>query len=104
VQALVKMQMVTNLDRERAAMIDCQSSFSVRLLATYQDPHYVYMLMEPGMGGDLRQYTLRLPNARLPETHVKFYVACCVQVPERDEWTGWAHTGGGNALVFKQPT
>jgi hypothetical protein len=19
-------------------------------------------------------------------------------------WTGWAHTGGGNALAFKQPT
>jgi hypothetical protein len=20
------------------------------------------------------------------------------------QWTGWAHTGGGNALAFKQPT
>jgi len=45
-----------------------------------QDKNYVYMLMEPLMGGDLRQYTLRLPNARLPEEHVQFYVACCVQV------------------------
>jgi hypothetical protein len=24
-------------------------------------------------------------------------------VPFRREWTWWAHTGGGNALAFKQP-
>jgi hypothetical protein len=27
----------------------------------------------------------------------------CERERER-EWTGWAHTGGGNALAFKQPT
>jgi hypothetical protein len=48
-----------------------------------QDHDYVYMLMEPLMGGDLRQHTLRLPGARLPEEHVRFYVACCVQVHVR---------------------
>jgi hypothetical protein len=27
------------------------------------------------------------------------------RVSEREsEWTWWAHTGGGNALAFKQPT
>ena len=30
-------------------------------------------------------------------------VARCTNAAER-EWTGWAHTGGGNALAFKQPT
>lgn len=131
-RALVKMQMVHNLDNERSAMIDCQNTFTVQLLATYQarstvflmtigwassgclltlsvlalcqvrasyKPHfltsplgslvmmqdrdYVYMLMEPLMGGDLRQYTLRLPNARLPEEHARFYIACGVQVHVR---------------------
>jgi hypothetical protein len=35
-RALIKMRMVTNLDNERAAMIDCQNAFTVQLLATYQ--------------------------------------------------------------------
>jgi len=35
-RALVKMQMVTNMDNERAAMIDCRTPFTVQLHATYQ--------------------------------------------------------------------
>jgi len=90
-RALVKMQMVTNMDNERAAMIDCRTPFTVQLHATYQDKNYVYMLMEPLMGGDLRQYTLRLPNARLPEEHVQFYVACCVQALKSMHSTRYVH-------------
>jgi hypothetical protein len=54
-----------------------------------------------------------------PETGRSAWCACggdgacevCVRESEREgegeikrEWSWWAHTGGGNALAFKQPT
>ena len=31
-------------------------------------------------------------------------IKCATPTPREREWTWWAHTGGGKALAFKQPT
>jgi hypothetical protein len=39
------------------------------------------------------------------QARLVFHLATSQRLHEQvREWTGWAHTGGGNALVFKQPT
>jgi hypothetical protein len=47
------------------------------------------------------------PLSCFPHAPPRRHLMCCghppPEQPER-EWSGWAHTGGGEALAFKQPT
>lgn len=63
----------------------------MQLDATYQDKHYVFMLIEAVMGGDLRRYILKQPNRRIPENHARFYVACVIQALEFMHSLGYVH-------------
>mmetsp|Transcript_5867 Transcript_5867/g.11184 ORF Transcript_5867/g.11184 Transcript_5867/m.11184 type:complete len:1060 (+) Transcript_5867:347-3526(+) len=90
-QALLKMELQAHLEQERESMIECRSPWTVGLDATYQDKHYVFMLIEAVMGGDLRRYILKQPNRRIPENHARFYVACVVQALEFMHSLGYVH-------------
>jgi len=59
---------------EKSIMLSCRSPFIVQLFNTFQDSRYLYMLMEPCLGGEL--WTLLRNNKRFDDRTASFYVAC----------------------------
>ena len=57
-------------------MLSCDSPFIVKLHQTYQDTKYLYMLMEPCLGGEL--WTLLRRNKRFSDEAAVFYVSCVI--------------------------
>jgi len=61
---------------EKAIMASCESEFIVKLYRTYQDTKYLYMLMEPCLGGEL--WTLLRRSKRFSDGAAAFYVGCVI--------------------------
>ena len=57
-------------------MQSCDSEFIVKLYRTYHDSKYLYMLMEPCLGGEL--WTLLRRSKRFSDSSAAFYVACVI--------------------------
>ncbi|VDP66329.1 unnamed protein product [Echinostoma caproni] len=62
---------------ERNIMYEIESDFIVRLWKTYKDNKYVYMLLEPCLGGEL--WTLLRDQYFFTENTTQFYVACVIE-------------------------
>jgi len=65
-----------HMKNERLVMTLINSDFTVRLMATYQDEHRVFFLMEAVLGGEL--FTVLRFNRKFSERTAKFYAGCCV--------------------------
>jgi len=61
---------------EKKIMQSCDSEFIVKLYRTYHDSKYLYMLMEPCLGGEL--WTLLRRSKRFSDSSAAFYVACVI--------------------------
>jgi|TARA_B100001142_G_scaffold289008_1_gene305517 serine/threonine protein kinase len=70
-------QLQHHVMQERDVMKDCDSPFTVRLVATFQDRAMLYMCMETVMGGELFNHLARVGGA-LHEDTARFYAACVV--------------------------
>ena len=57
-------------------MLSCSSPFIVKLYQTFCDPAYLYMLMEPCLGGEL--WTVLRKNKRFNDSTARFYVGCVI--------------------------
>jgi protein kinase A len=62
--------------QEKDIMTSLQHPFISRLINTYQDPDFVYMLMDICQGGELYSYLHSSRHDGVPEKDAKFYAAC----------------------------
>merc|ERR1712061_877279 len=62
---------------ERSVMMLLDSDFIVHLYDTYQDPNFIFFLMEPALGGEL--FDVYNEHSLFGETnHAAFYIGCVV--------------------------
>jgi len=61
---------------EKEIMLECRSPFIVKMYQTFNCPKYLYMLMEPCLGGEL--WTLLRNSRRFTDQTAAFYVACVI--------------------------
>jgi cGMP-dependent protein kinase len=61
-------------------MASCDSPFIVKLYRTFRDSRYLYMLMEPCLGGEL--WTILRNRTRFQDTEARFYTACVIKALE----------------------
>ncbi|XP_061763236.1 cGMP-dependent protein kinase 1 [Nerophis ophidion] len=62
---------------ERNILMEARCPFLVRLLKTFRDAEFLYMLTEACLHGDV--YSLLREKGRLDESSAKFYTACVTQ-------------------------
>jgi len=66
-----------DMELEKTIMQTSECKFIVKLFYTLTDSHYVYLLMEPCLGGEL--WTHLKKHKRFPEDRAQFYVACTIE-------------------------
>lgn len=62
---------------EKNIMSDCSNPFIVQLYRTFRDNRYLYMLMEPCLGGEL--WTLLRNKKKFDDESSRFYTACVIK-------------------------
>lgn len=65
---------------EKNIMSDCSSPFIVQLYRTFKDNRYLYMLMEPCLGGEL--WTILRNQKKFDDESSRFYTACVIKAFE----------------------
>lgn len=65
---------------EKLIMSSCSNPFIVKLYKTYKDTRYLYMLMEPCLGGEL--WTILRNKKRFDDESSRFYTACVIKAFE----------------------
>jgi len=65
---------------EKNIMMSCSSPFVVKLYRTFRDSRYLYMLMEPCLGGEL--WTILRDKKKFDDGAAKFYTACVIKAFE----------------------
>jgi len=73
---VVETEQQEHMKNERAVLALMDSSFIVKLFATYKDRKSVYFLMEAVLGGEL--FTVLRYNTKFSERTSRFYAGCCV--------------------------
>ncbi|KAK3598268.1 hypothetical protein CHS0354_022585 [Potamilus streckersoni] len=76
-QHIIAIGQQTQVQNEKNIMAELRYDFIVRLYKTFKDEEYLYMLMEPCLGGEL--FTLLCEEKNLSHTAAKFYTACIVE-------------------------
>eukprot|EP01094_Clydonella_sp_ATCC50884_P029526 TRINITY_DN926_c0_g1_i1.p1 TRINITY_DN926_c0_g1~~TRINITY_DN926_c0_g1_i1.p1 ORF type:complete len:490 (-),score=189.61 TRINITY_DN926_c0_g1_i1:411-1880(-) len=79
---MIRKDQVTHVRSERDLLADCSSSLShnpwvVNLFFSFQDPDYLYLIMEYVPGGDMM--TMLIKYDTFPEDWTRFYIAQTVQ-------------------------
>lgn len=73
-QALIVRSMLPQLEREVRIQGALQHPNILRLLASFEDDHYVFMLLEYCGGGTLRSVCAQMDSQRLSELHAGRYI------------------------------
>ncbi|KAK3583748.1 hypothetical protein CHS0354_022780 [Potamilus streckersoni] len=76
-QHIVAMGDQDQVMNEKDIMLELKSDFIVRLYKTFKDDDYLYLLMEPCLGGEL--WTLINEEKGLSHKAAKFYTACVTE-------------------------
>jgi len=66
-----------DMELEKTIMQTSECKFIVKLYYTLTDNYYVYLLMEPCLGGEL--WTHLKKYKKFPEERAQFYVACTIE-------------------------
>ena len=72
-QHLVRMKQVEHVNNEREVLSLVRHPFLVNLWGTFQDPTFLYLVMDFVPGGEL--FTLLRSSRRFPQPVAKFYIA-----------------------------
>mmetsp|Transcript_26503 Transcript_26503/g.57621 ORF Transcript_26503/g.57621 Transcript_26503/m.57621 type:complete len:1296 (-) Transcript_26503:240-4127(-) len=77
---IMQSKMAAQVNEEREIGLECDTPFMVNLCGTFRDSKFLYMFMEPVMGGELFSYVerKRLSNRGIPEKDARFYAGCIV--------------------------
>ncbi|KAM3963401.1 cGMP-dependent protein kinase, isozyme 1-like [Aphomia sociella] len=74
---MVQLQQQENAYNEKHIMTACDSRFICKLYRTFKDNKYIYLLMEPVLGGDV--WTILQKRKFFPENVARFMMACVVE-------------------------
>jgi protein kinase A len=66
--------------REKKILSDCMHPFTTKLVSSYQDDHFIYMLMEFVQGGELFSLVHQEGGGGLSEFQARFYALCIADV------------------------
>ncbi|KHN98142.1 kinase [Metarhizium album ARSEF 1941] len=93
-KSLIKTEMLqrdqlANIRSERDILAEAESPWVVKLFTTFQDAHFLYMLMEFLPGGDLM--TMLIKYEIFSEAITRFYVAECILAIEAVHKLGFVH-------------
>lgn len=77
---MLEQQQQKHVFNEKEIMFSCDSPFIVRLYRTFRDNKYLYLLMEPCLGGDV--WTILHQKRFFDERITKFIAGCVVEAFE----------------------
>lgn len=74
---IVETSQEKHIFNERDILFSIDSRWVIKLYRTFRDKVYIFMLLEPCLGGEL--WTLLRNKVNFDEKWTKFYTACCVE-------------------------
>ncbi|CBY06693.1 unnamed protein product [Oikopleura dioica] len=74
---IVETSQEKHIFNERDILFTIDTKWVVKLYRTFRDRSFIYMLIEPCLGGEL--WTVLRNKGSFPEKWARFYTACCVE-------------------------